>query len=342
MRRFITFIFTLAILLSTSSVTAFADKLWLKNGDLISGTLVRLENDRLIFNTGYAGEIAVKREEVANLQTDALVTVHMGSDTVIQGIISPSENGRVTIRSADVRDPFWVELAQLKAINPKPPEPALKTNVRVNFGASFTDGNTETESIYGDGELVARTAKNRFTLGAIFKRSESNDVTTADSVIGFMKYDYFLSQKWFVYANATGEKDEFKDLDLRTSAGVGSGYQFLETEMTNLSLEAGVSYVNEDHITAEDTEYTAGRWGLRFEHFFLKKALQFFHFNTGLQSFEDSDDLVIYTQTGFRLPLYKNLNATFQFNYDYDNSPSPGRETADTAVIVSLGDQWSG
>jgi len=119
-------------------------------------------------------------------------------------------------------------------------------------------------------------------------------------------------------------------------------YQFLETERTSLSLEAGISYVNEDYIAAKDNAFMAGRWGLRFEHFFLKKALELFHYNTGLQSLEDSDDLVIYTQTGFRIPLYKNLNAAIQFNYDYDKNPAPGRENEDTAVIVTLGYQWSG
>lgn len=244
-------IILILVIIMTGSVNA--DELWLKNDDHISGNIVRLENNRLIFSTRYAGEIAVKWEDVLNLKTDAPVKVMIGSDTLIQGIISPGENGTITVKSAEIRDPITLELAQLKVINPRALEPALKTNVRINFGASFTDGNTETESIYGDGELVARTEKNRFTLGTVYKRTESNNVTTADSVIGYMKYDYFLRKKWFFYANVTGEKDEFKDLDLRTSAGIGSGYQFLETEMTHLSLEAGLSYVNENYIAVKDT-----------------------------------------------------------------------------------------
>jgi putative salt-induced outer membrane protein YdiY len=301
-----------------------------------------LEKSHLVFNTPYAGEISVKWEDVVNLKTDAPVKVMMDANTVIEGIISPGEAGQVTVKAADIQDPIAIEIARLKVINPKPPEPALKTNVRANFGASFTSGNTETENIYGDGELVARTEINRYTLGAIYKRSESDEVETADSLLAYMKYDHFLTKKWFFYANATGEKDKFKDLDFRTSAGVGSGYQFLETDRTRLSLEAGLSYVSEDFITAEDADYAAGRWGLRFEHFLLEKSLQFFHHNTGLQSLENSDDLVIYTQTGFRVPLYKNLNTSIQFNYDYDKSPAPGTKKEDKAVIVTLGYQWDG
>jgi len=335
-------IFIIMIFLILSKGVGMADEVWLINGDHISGKVVTLENNLLIFHTGFAGDISIKREEIANLKTDETVTVAVGGDTLIQGVIHPGDGGTITVESADIDAPVPVELSRLTAINPKPPEPSLKTSVRANFGASFTSGNTETESIYGDGEMVARTENNRYTLGAIYKRSESDNVATADSVIGYMKYDHFLTEKWFFYANATGEKDEFKDLDLRTTFGIGSGYQFLETESTNLSLEAGLSYVNDDYIVAKDTAYTAGRWGLRFEHFFFQKSLQLFLYHTGLQSLEDSDDLVIYTQTGFRVPLFKNLNAAVQLNYDYDKSPSPGKKNEDTAVIITLGYQWSG
>jgi putative salt-induced outer membrane protein YdiY len=321
---------------------AAADEIWLKNGDHLTGKIVRLEANSLVFNTGYAGEIAVKWEQIKNLKTDTPVKVMLGDKTAIEGVIAPGENGSVTVTSPEIKAPLTVDLARLTVINPKPPEPPVKTNVRVNFGASFTDGNTQTESIYGDGELVARTVKNRFTLGGLYLRSENEDVTTADRILGYMKYDYFLSKKWYLYASLAGEKDEFKDLNLRSTAGLGLGYQFFETDTGQLSLDGGASYVNNDRIQAEDNGYSAGRWGVKFEYFLLKKVLQFFHYDTGFQSFENSDDLLIYTQTGLRIPLYKNLNSTIQFNYDYDKNPAPGKENDDSALIFTLGYQWAG
>jgi len=37
----------------------------------------------------------------------------MNGDTIIQGIISPGENGKVTVKSADIQDPIPIEIAQL-------------------------------------------------------------------------------------------------------------------------------------------------------------------------------------------------------------------------------------
>lgn len=61
--------------------------------------------------------------------------------------------------------------------------------------------------------------------------------------------------------------------------------------------------MNENYIIDEDDSFTAGRWGLRFEHFLFPNAVQYFLYHTGLQSIEDSDDLVLYSQTRFSCPV---------------------------------------
>jgi putative salt-induced outer membrane protein YdiY len=217
----------------------------------------------------------------------------------------------------------------------------LRTKLRINFGGTRTSGNTDTMNAYGEGEFVARTNKNRFSLGANYQRSEDSGTTTADSAMGYMKYEYFFTDKWYGYANATGEKDEFKDLNLRATFGLGAGYQFFESELTNLSLDGGLSYVNADYDFGEDNSYAAARWGIRFDHYFLDKSVQFFFDNTGFQSVENSADLTIYTQTGFRIPFYKNLNITAQMNWEYDKNPAPGRKDSDFTYILSLGYLWT-
>jgi len=67
----------------------------------------------------------------------------------------------------------------------------------------------------------------------------------------------------------------------------------------NLSLEGGLSYVDENYIIAEDNSFAAGRGALKFDHFILTKSLQYFLYHTALQSVEDSDDLVLLRRQGF-------------------------------------------
>jgi len=317
---------------------AAADEVWLKNGDHLTGKVKSLESGTLLFNTAYAGDLSIKWEEVVNLKTDEPIKVVLGDETTAQGPVSPGDSGKVQVKPEQVAEPVTVDLANIKTINPKPP---VSKRFRANVGYNLSDGNTNTEDIYADAEFVARTIDNRYTIGARYKRSENENVKTEDNAFGYMKYDHFFTKKWYGYANATGEQDEFKDLDLRTTFGAGAGYQFIESERTNLSLEGGLSYVDENYIVNEDNSFAAGRWGLRFDHFILPKSLQYFLSHEGLQSVEDSDDLLLSTQTGFRVPFYKNLNITAQFNWDYDKSPSPGKKESDYMYIFSIGYQWA-
>ena len=332
-------IFSLFIVVSAILVCgpASADEVWLKNGDRLTGKVVSLENGTLVFNTSYAGDLSIKWDEVANLKTDAPVKVVLGDATTAQGLVTPGDAGKVKVKVEQIAEPLTVALANMTTINPKPP---MTIKARVNVGASVTSGNTDTEDIYAEGEFIARTEQNRYTIGGLYKRSEDDNVKTDDKKLGYMKYDHFLTKKWYAYANSTVEQDDFKDLDLRYTLGIGSGYQFIESERTNLSFELGLSYVNEDYIVAEDNSFAAGRWGLRFDHYILPKSLQYFLYHTGLQSVEDSDDLILLTQTGFRIPFYKSLNLTAQMNWEYDKSPSPGKEKSDYAYIVTLGYLW--
>jgi putative salt-induced outer membrane protein YdiY len=319
----------------------FADEVRLKNGDHLTGKVISLENGILLFSTTYAGDIPIKWEDVANLKTEEPIKIVLMDDTMVQGLVLPGEGGKITVEAEKFTEPVTTDLAAVTIINPKPPKPPLTTALRINVGASFASGNTDKEDVYADGEFVARTTRNRFTIGGLYRRAESENLKTEDKTLGYMKYDHFFTEKWYAYANTSAERDEFKDLDLRYTLGAGAGYQFFESTRTNLSVEGGVSYVNESYIVAEDNSFTAGRWGLRFDHFLLPDSLQYFLSHTGLQSLEDSDDLVLFTQTGFRVPFYKNLNFTAQMNWDYDKSPAPGKKESDYTYILSIGYQWA-
>ncbi len=333
-------IFLAAVFLITAPVMARADEIWLSNGDHLTGRVVSMAAGKLHFETTYAGKIAVSWGEILRLQTETPIKIILQDGTTAEGKIEAGGSGKANVKPEQLEEPISFMLARVKEINPAPPGPAVKLKGRINIGTTVTRGNTETDSYYGDGELVARTKKNRFTLGGRFTREKDKGDSTVDNQTGYMKYDHFLTKKLYVQTNARGTKDRFKDLNLRTAFGVGLGYQFLETDRSNLSFEAGLSYVNEDYIEAEDDSFAAGRWALSFDHLLYRDVVQFFHFHEGLLSLEDNDDLTILSQTGLRFFFLKNFNATAQFNYDWDKSPSPGLRKADKTYLFTLGYQF--
>jgi len=332
--------FLITVFLIVAPLPTHADEIWLSNGDHLTGKVISMVAGKLYFETTYAGKIAVSWEKIAGLNTENPIKVVLKDGTSAEGKVEAEGSGKANVKPKQLEEPIRFMLARVKEINPAPPGPAVKLKGRINIGTNVTRGNTQTDSYYGDGELVARTQKNRFSLGGRFVREKDKGDDTVDNQTAYMKYDHFVTKKLYFQANARGTKDRFKDLNLRTAFGLGLGYQFLETDRSNLFFEAGVSYVNEDYIVAEDNGFAAGRWALGFDYLLYKDMVQFFHSHEGLLSLENSDDLSLLSQTGFRFFFLKNFNATAQFNYDWDKSPSPGLKKADKTYIFTLGYQF--
>lgn len=332
---FVTGLFLITILIHGY---AEADEVYLKNGDRISGEVLNMKDGKLIIKTSYAGEIGVKWSEIADMKTDKEISVQLSDDTLIKGNPEGFEQDKMMLGTSKIVEPISFAMTDIKSINP-PDEPAVKIKARVNVGITRTSGNTEKDTTHFDGEFSARTAKNRYTAGGELNKTDDSGVKTESNALGYLKYDHFLSEKWFAYSNALFEKDTFKDLSLRSALGIGSGYQFFETPIKNLSLEAGINYVNGNYIVAPDESYFSGRWAINYDKYFYKKTFQFFHFHEGFISLEDSDNLFIKSRTGIRVPLFSHVNATLQYNWDWEKTPSPGRDDTDTMLMFTLGYQ---
>ena len=269
------------------------------------------------------------------------IYVVLSDGTSIRGVVSQDETGRLQVKTELLKEPLTFDLAQVEFINPKPPGPSLKLSGRVNIGADISKGNTDTEAYHVDGELVARTEKNRYTVRAEVNLEKESDRKTADNALLSMSYDHFMTEKWFFYTNADFEKDEFKDLNLRSTVGAGAGYQFFETELKNLLVRGGLAYVNEDYdVEVQDQDYSAGRWAVGYDQYFFEKCVQLFHHHEGIISLEDKEDIVIRARTGLRFPLGKSFNTTAQYNWDWDNSPPPDKDRVDERYLFTLGYSW--
>jgi putative salt-induced outer membrane protein YdiY len=313
-----------------------ADEVYMNNGDRITGEIVNMNGGKLVIKTPYADEIGIKWAEIANLKTDKEITLLLSDETLIRGNPQGIEQGKIKFNTSKISEPVSVSIADIISLNP-PDEPPVKIKTMANIGMTFTSGNTEKDTTHFDGEFSARTEKNRYTAGGQLNKSEDNGVKTESNSLGYLKYDHFLSKRWFAYANSLFEKDKFKDLSLRSALGVGIGHQFFETPVTNLSLESGLNYVSDDYIVAPDESYSSGRWAINYDKYFYNKAFQFFHFHEGFVSLEDTEDMFIKSRTGIRVPIYKRLNASLQYNLDWERSPSPGREKTDKALMFTLG-----
>ena len=316
---------------------AIADELHLSNGDVITGQLIRMEENKLFFKTNYAGEIKVNWAEVINLITDDPIEVIFIDGKVVEGFSRKASVKMIRLETEKLETPSDFKLSEVATINPEK-KPVVKITARTNVGLTQERGNTDTDKFRLDGEFIARTEKSRYTFLGELENEKARGDTTVENWLAFGNYSYFLTQKWFLYAQMLFEHDKFADLDLRSIPGAGAGYQFFESEALNLSAAVGPAWVSEDFIKAEDDDYSAGQWLINYDQYFFNKFVQLFHRQTCLISLSDSDKWLLRTRQGLRFPIRQGFTATIQYNYDYDNDPSSdANEKWDSKLMFLLG-----
>jgi putative salt-induced outer membrane protein YdiY len=318
-----------------------ADVLNLSDGSRIVGTIEEINADQAKLSNTFAGDLSVPRSAIVSVETEAPVTVQLEDGAYLTGRLDPRSEGGVVIQVADV-GARPLTLGQVQGIYREDPVAlqrralAVRVSADANVGIALTSGNSESENFALDGRLVTRTQRNRYTFGAKFIREESEGTLIKKNWNALVKYDHFVSDKWFWFNSATFENDRFADLELRTAIAAGMGYQFFDTDARSLSIETGPSYIDENFIVAEDDNFFGARWALNYDQR-IWNGLAFFHYNEALLGLEDTDELTVRSRTGFRLNITERIVARIQTTIDWDNSPPADTENTDLEHTLTIG-----
>ena len=139
-------IFILVGVFSTSD-TVTADQLHLENGDIITGKMIRMENQKLVFKTDYVDEISVDWKKIVKLITEDPIKVILSDGSFLEGFTGETVRNKMTLKTVKTEASAQFKLAEVKAINPAD-KPLVKIEVRANVGINQERGNTDTDKAH--------------------------------------------------------------------------------------------------------------------------------------------------------------------------------------------------
>lgn len=326
------------------SGAAHADELIMKNGDRLQGTVVLMEFGKMEFKTSYAGTITIKWEEIASLTTEEAFDAYLRDDKELVGRVTTNEEGALTLEPAKGAPSIPVAMSEVKTLVQHKPLATWEVSGNITAGASKETGNTDTEKYSLTGNMVIAKLPDVIRLYGEFYKEWADKELSKDNALGSATYERFLNKNWFAYANGLAQTDKFKDLDLLSNLGVGAGYQVWMTQNRNLSFRLGPAWGYEKYNVPQpymdnnkSRNYFAGYWALDFDMWFFNRFLQLYHHDDFLYDFQESENWVVRTRTGVRIPMILKLYASFQFNYDWDNQPATGKHSYDQSWVFGLG-----
>jgi putative salt-induced outer membrane protein YdiY len=248
---------TLLVLLLSVSAT-FADQVTLKNGDRVTGAIVKKDGNNLTVKSDLMGIVTIPWNQITDIKTNEQLNVVLsGQPPQTPGVKETiaAANGQITL-SGGPNGPQTVAAAAVVAIRNDAEEGAYERLLHpgllqlwtgtATLGLAGTAGNAVT-STYNTGVNASRTT-NHDVISLYFNGVNSSATVngvhsgTAQAIRGGWKYDRKTGARLEINTFNDYEYDKFQSLDLRFVLGGGLGYRAWKSTRGALTLQAGVDY----------------------------------------------------------------------------------------------------
>lgn len=251
---------------------ALADRITLKNGDRITGTIVKKDGGKITIRTESAGTIQIKWEAVSTIEADNVLYVELKDGSKVAGTVEAVDEGLRVVGDED--GPLPVATDQITAIRNEDEEAAYQAQIlekedgslfkrwsgSADVGFSLTTGNAKTRSLNfaTKGERVSEEDKiSLYAKGVQASNSTTGtSVTTAQAFWFGGRYDRNINERTFVFGIADFEYDKPQQLNLRAVGGGGFGYRWIRTDRTELDLFGGATF-NREYFDNADNRSSA-------------------------------------------------------------------------------------
>jgi putative salt-induced outer membrane protein YdiY len=257
MSKLISFVLICTLFLVSATAT-LADQIILKNGDKITGTIVKKDGDSIVIKTESAGLVTVVWAAVERIVSDAKLNVTLADGQLIKGKVD-TENNKVSVQTDNAgtvavdKEKINIvrsdaEQANFEAAQERLRNPGLGDlwNGNADLGYAMTSGNSSTSTFTAAISAARATSRDKISVYAnaikASNKTSGTSVTSANALWYGARYDVNISDKAFAFGAADFEHNKPQKLRVRSSFGAGLGYRAIRSEKTQLDLFAGAAY----------------------------------------------------------------------------------------------------
>src|SRR4051812_36529265 len=246
----------LALALTSISV---ADEVVLKNGNHLTGDIVKLDDNKLVLKTDFADEKKT-RGHAGTIFTAEKRVVIKTADSKIAANSVERKDGKIALNTGAAL-PMELDAGAVKSLRSEAEQGAYEKSLRfglregwtggANFGLALARGNSETLSVSTGMNLNRTTLTDKVSLYAtqVYSKDSILNSITANAVQGGLRYDHNLTKKMFLFVSGDFENNDLQKLDLRSILGSGLGWHAINSSRTILDIFGGLSWTRESYGT---------------------------------------------------------------------------------------------
>lgn len=325
-----------------------ADEIKLKNGDKLSGSIVKSDGKTLTLKTDYAGTVNISTAAIDEIVSQEPLYIALSDGRTLVGKVSTGE-GKYEVETREA-EKVSGEIASVQTIRSQSEQTTYERSLApswldmwnggVDFGYSLTTGNTRTNTLALGSNLSRQTRRDKTTLYAAYINAKNKNKgvteTTANAIRGGGRYEINLNNRLTTFGFADFEYNQIQLLDLRSVFGGGFGYYAVKNERAQLQFFGGGAYNRENFSTGlkrNSGELFAGQ-DFTFklsDRAMLKERFQFFPNLTNTGEYRHTFDSSLTT----KLTSWLNWNVTASNRFI--SNPPPGSKNNDLLFTTGIG-----
>jgi hypothetical protein len=333
----------------------FADQITMKDGDRITGDIVKKDGDTVTVKSKNFGTVTLKWDDVATVKSDQPLNVSLTDGKTVKANIE-TQGGRIQVAAPGA--PQTVEPKDVVTLRNDAEQKTYERflhpglldlwTITGSFNIAGAKGNAETSTLTTPINFVRASNTTRTTayFNSIRSSATINGVNgqTAQAVRGGWGYNRNITKRVFGNAFNDYEYDKFQSLDLRVVLGGGVGYLIWSHDANRLSVVGGGDWNREAFgASGSNAAFTRNSaeayWGDDFNYKLsarsnLVQGFRMFNNLSNTGQYRMNFDLGATTQ------LTKWLNWNIALSDRYLSNPIPGRKNSDFLYSTGVGFSW--
>jgi putative salt-induced outer membrane protein YdiY len=246
------------IVLLGSTSSAFADQITLKNGDRLTGTVVKGDDKTLVLHTDAAGDITIQLSAIQEIKTEKDLHIGLKGGKTAVGPVSTTD-GKIDI-ATKTEGTVEAAPADVTVIRNDAEQTAYEKSLHpglmhgwqggANVGFSVARGNSETENLALAFNAAHPTQNDKITLYATSIDTTNNlatPSTVANIETGGLRYEHNVDPRIFAFGAGDFMSNALQYLDLRQVYSGGFGYHAIKNDRTLLDFLGGLNYTHETY-----------------------------------------------------------------------------------------------
>ncbi|MFC1576836.1 YdiY family protein [Candidatus Omnitrophota bacterium] len=334
-----------ALIVLLCSPYLYADEVYLKNGDKITGEVTEERTRNIIVTTDAMGEVTIDRSSIERIERHDVLYFN-NNDRISGSIVSESETditirsetlGTITVKKGTIKKQTDAIQDRVEAKKNKPQE--IEWKREVSAGYTLSKGNTENSTMAGS-FFLSRNMKHvdEVTLKGDVYYGESDKKMDAQRWYGMGRYavSFGSSRRWYGFVRGEADHDRFANIDYRLIPSAGVGYWLYDLEDLKLLAELAIGLEHTDFRDETEDSNEAIYIPRIYAEKKLFDAVSISESLTFYLPFAKVSNYRLRSKTSLNTSINEMLTFRIQLIDDYNSAPPDDTSKNDMRIISSL------